>query len=92
MATTQVQAYSTYEADFCGHYQQQRAEHGDSYGQYRPAYRYGYDLGVHTYYGAGTWVQIELEARALWEARNPGTWKQFKGSIEYAWARASSKG
>jgi hypothetical protein len=89
MATRNAQGYTLYEPDFYGHYQQHRAEHGGAYDQYRPAYRYGYDLGVHTRYGAGTWMQIELEARALWEAHNPGTWEQFKGPIHYAWATAS---
>jgi hypothetical protein len=88
---TKAQSYGGYEPDFFGHYQQHRAEHGGAYDQYRPAYRYGYDLGIHTHYGTGTWVHIEPEARALWEARNPGTWEQFKGSIQYAWASASGK-
>jgi hypothetical protein len=88
---TDAQGYVMYEQDFCCHYQEHRAEHGGLYDQYRPAYRYGYDLGVHTHYGGGTWVQIEPEARTLWEARNPGTWEQFRRSIQYAWAMVSGK-
>jgi hypothetical protein len=88
---THAQGYARYEADFRNHYQQHDTVHGSPYDQYRPAYRYGYDLGVHTHYGSATWKQIELEARTLWEARNPGTWELFKGSIQYAWATASGK-
>jgi hypothetical protein len=88
---THAQGYARYEVDFCRHYQQHTIVHGSLYNQYRPAYRYGYDLGVHTYYGGATWEQIEREACTLWEARNPGTWEQFKGSIQYAWATASGK-
>jgi hypothetical protein len=87
---THAQGYTRYEADFRRHYQQ-HADHSSSYDQYRPAYRYGYDLGVHTYYGGATWQQIEPETRTLWDARNPGTWQQFKSSIQYAWATASDK-
>src|SRR5689334_18535092 len=86
-----AQGYSVYEPDFYRHYQEHRGEHGDSYFKYRPAYRYGYDLGVHAHYGVGTWGQIEPETCALWETRNPGTWEQFKGSIHYAWATASGR-
>ncbi len=89
MATLNVQSYAVYELDFYEHYQEHRGEHCSSYMQHRPAYRYGFDLGVHARYGAGTWGQIEREACALWEARNPGTWEQFRRSIQYAWAIAS---
>jgi hypothetical protein len=91
MTTTVAQGYIFYEPDFYHHYQEHRGEHVDSYDKYRPAYRYGYDLGAHQRYGAGTWEQIALEACARWEARNPGTWEQFKGSIHYAWATASGR-
>ena len=90
-AITNAQGYSMHEPDFCSHYQQHDAIYGGSYDQYRPAYRYGYDLGIHTFYGAGTWLEIKLEARTLWEARNPGTWEQFKEPIQYAWTMASGK-
>jgi hypothetical protein len=89
--TNKAQVYGHYEVDFCCHYQEHHDAYGGSYDQYRPAYRYGYDLGVHTHYGAGAWVQIEPEAHTLWEARNPGTWEQFKEPIQYAWATASGK-
>ena len=88
---TNVQSYAIHEQDFRSHYQEHHAEFGGLYAQYRPAYRYGYDLGVHPCYGSGTWVQIEAEVRTLWEARNPGTWHQFKGCIRYAWAMASGE-
>lgn len=91
MTTISAQGYVLYEPDFYRHYQEHRCEHGGSYEQYRPAYRYGYDLGVHARYGAGTWGQIDLEARTLWEARNPGTWERFKDSIQYAWGWASGR-
>jgi hypothetical protein len=89
VAMTGAQGYALSEADFHRHYRQHCAEHDGSYVQYRPAYRYGYDLAVHTRYGSGTWVQIELEVRTLWEARNPGTWEQFTSAIQYAWATVS---
>ena len=89
-AITSAQCYGIYDADFQQHYQQHCAKHGRWYDQYRPAYRFGYDLGIHPYYGAGTWLQIEAEARTLWEARNPGSWEQFKGAIQYAWATAQA--
>jgi hypothetical protein len=89
--TAHTQGYRACEPEFLCHYRQYQDEHCSSYDQYRPAYRYGYDLGVHTHYGCGSWEQIEQEAGRLWETRNPGTWEQFKSSIQYAWVRASGK-
>jgi hypothetical protein len=91
VAMTGAQGCALSEADFQRHYRQHCVEHNGAYVQYRPAYRYGYDLGVHTRYGSGTWVQIELEVRTLWESRNPGTWERFKAAIQYTWLTVSGK-
>ncbi|HEX2981458.1 MAG TPA: hypothetical protein VHO48_14420, partial [Anaerolineaceae bacterium] len=55
------------------------------YDQFRPAYRYGYDLASDPRYADRTWEDIEPEARRYWDEREPGAWERFKDSIREAW-------
>ena len=58
---------------------------GQSFDQFSPAYRYGYNLGTDARYTGKDWLTIEDRARKEWEARNPGTWEQIKEIVRYAW-------
>jgi hypothetical protein len=80
--------FESYDADFRTHYQDNFATSGYSYDQYNQVYRYGYSLGADQRYRNSEWDVIEREANRAWEERNPGTWDQFKGAIQYAWAKA----
>jgi hypothetical protein len=56
-----------------------------TYDQFRPAYRYGYDLATDETFRGRDWVDIEMDARRRWDERNPGTWDRFKDSVRHAW-------
>jgi hypothetical protein len=55
------------------------------YDQYRPAYRYGYDLASDPRYRNRTWEDVEPEAQRYWDERQPGAWDRFKDAIQHAW-------
>ncbi|MBC8075255.1 MAG: hypothetical protein H7Y32_04195 [Chloroflexales bacterium] len=86
--TGSVDDFDGYDADFRSHYQENYATSGYAYDQYNQVYRYGYSLGADQRYRNSEWDVIEREANRAWEERNPGTWEQFKGAIQYAWAKA----
>lgn len=80
--------FEALESDFRTHYTTNYAQSGGNYDQYRTVYRYGYDLGTDERTNTGDWPTVEADARSIWEQRNPGTWDQFKASIQYAWDKA----
>jgi uncharacterized protein (TIGR02271 family) len=53
-----------------------------------PAYRYGESLRSDSRYSGRDWSTIEPDARAAWEAEQPGTWSKFKAAVRHAWERA----
>jgi hypothetical protein len=83
-----AKSYDALEADFCEHHQMNAAGRRGSYEDYRPVYRYGYDLGSDTRYRGADWSNVEQDARPRWEERNPSTWDEFKDTIRYAWEKA----
>jgi hypothetical protein len=56
-----------------------------SYDQYRPYYRYGYDLASDPRYADRTWQDIEPEAKRYWNEREPGAWDRVKDAVRHAW-------
>jgi uncharacterized protein (TIGR02271 family) len=64
---------------------------GYTFDQYQPVFSYGQALGTSDRYRGKDWSAIEPDARREWEARNPGTWEEFKDSVRYAWDRATGK-
>jgi hypothetical protein len=61
------------------------------YEDYEPAYRYGYDLGMHERYRGRDWAALEADARRDWEAHHPGTWERFKAAIRYGWDKVRAR-
>jgi hypothetical protein len=80
-----ARGFGALEGDFRGHHQMNAARRSGPYEIYRVIYRYGYDLGADPRYRTAEWSTVEQAARPRWEARNPGTWEQFKETIQYAW-------
>jgi len=76
--------FEAMESDFRQNFQS--AGYGDRYRieQFRPAYRYGYDLAVSRNLMSSDWNAIEPDARRRWEELNPGTWDRFKAAVRYA--------
>ena len=67
------------------HFQKHHAVANCSYNDYRPIYRYGYDLGTDDRYQHADWTAVEQVAQVPWEVRNPGTWAEFHDTIQFAW-------
>lgn len=78
---------SAVERSFRCFYQKNYGQSGRSYDEYAPGFRYGDELGGDTRW-QGKWSTVEANARRDWEAKNPGSWEQFKDSIRYAWEQA----
>src|SRR5690349_9601238 len=79
------EGYATFELIFRGHHNANIVGRRGPYEHYRLVYRYGYDLGVDERFRSIAWAEVEQAARPRWEARNPGTWEEFKETIRYAW-------
>jgi len=79
---------SAYEADFRRNYESNYADSGLSYDEYRPAYRYGYDLAKDPRYSNKNWDSIEPQAKRNWEEGGKGSWNKYEQAIKYAWQRA----
>jgi len=82
--------YAALVADFRSHHETSAGRRGGPYEHYRLVYRYGYDLGADLRYRDADWPTVEQAACPRWEERNPGTWEEFKETIQYAWDKARS--
>jgi hypothetical protein len=83
--TSSYNDFSYYDNNFRQHFDTSSLATDYTYDQFRPAYRYGYDLATdQTYYGRD-WNDIEMDAQRRLEERNPGTWERFKDSVRHAW-------
>lgn len=72
--------------DYQDHYREQYGVTGRDFGYYRPAYRYGYDLGHETRYRGRDWNAIEGDIRRDWEMRHPDTiWEDIKDAVRRGW-------
>jgi hypothetical protein len=80
--------FDTYEVVFRAHFEEHHAAANGAYTDYRPVYRYGYELGTDGRYRHADWVSVEQVARPPWEVRNPDTWAQFQDTIRFAWETA----
>ena len=80
--------YAALVAGFRSHHEASAARRSGPYEHYRLVYRYGYDLGTDPRFRSANWPTVEQAARPRWEERNPGTWEEFKETIQYAWEKA----
>jgi hypothetical protein len=77
--------YERYEIIFRSHHLTNTEGFRGPYEYYRLVYRYGYELGTDTRYVHAKWLSVEQAARPRWEERNPGTWDEYKATIQFAW-------
>jgi uncharacterized protein (TIGR02271 family) len=89
--TATTRGFDTYTAEFRRYHTTTFAGSGMNYEDYEPAYRYGYDLGMHERYRGRDWVALEADARRDWETHHPGTWERFKAAIRYGWDRVRAR-
>ena len=85
--TTTTGGFTSYNQDFRTHFKSLNAT-GSTYEQFAPVYQYGYNLADDQAYKGRDWSAIQGDVQKQWEAKNPGTWAQFKDSIHYAWDKA----
>jgi hypothetical protein len=84
-STTSYNDFSYYDTDFRHHFETSAFSNDYTYDQFRPAYRYGYELATDQRYRDRDWTEIEIDAQNRWDERNPGTWERFKDSVRHAW-------
>lgn len=64
---------------------------GGTYQEYDPAYRYGESLKDNPVYRDKEWNDVEPEARASWESRQPqSSWDKFKDAVKHGWDRLTN--
>lgn len=66
---------------------------GQFYGQFRPAYRYGFESASHSL--GRTWEEAEPDLEAGWgryehRGENPSTWEEIKDAVKDAWDRVTN--
>lgn len=86
-ATAEIGArsFDSFESDFQSHFNDQISVGGGRYEQFRPAYRYGYDMAISRNLSGRDWDGIEMDAKRRWEELNPGTWDRYEPAIHYSW-------
>lgn len=77
--------FEEFETDFQTHFNDNYRGTSYNYNQYRPAYRYGYNLAASPRYTNSDWRDVEPEARMQWERNNRGTWDQVKDAVRHGW-------
>jgi len=85
------ESFETYSPHFEKHHKTHYAKSGSSFAEYTPAYRFGHTLASDARYRTGDWKTVEPEARKHWEAKNQGTWEEFKDAVHHAWDKARGK-
>ena len=76
-----------YEPDFRQNYESNFANTGYGYDQYRPAYRYGFELAKDPRYDGMDWNTLEMQAHRNWNEGTMGPWNRYKDAVRYGWER-----
>ncbi|MGI8959794.1 MAG: YsnF/AvaK domain-containing protein [Bryobacteraceae bacterium] len=78
--------------DFRSHFSSQYGPSGDTYENYAPAYRYGYDMASDRRYQGKDFRQVESSLRSDYEQRYPNsTWEKIKDSVRYGWDKVTGR-
>lgn len=76
-----------YEPDFRQNYESNFANTGYGYDQYRPAYRYGFELAKDPRYDGMDWNTLEMQAHRNWNEGTMGPWNRYRDAVRYGWER-----
>ncbi len=76
--------FRSYDSDFRDHFKNASADDG-TYEQAEPAYRYGYTSANDSRYEGREFSEVEDDLRRDWEARNEGSWDNYRDSIRYSY-------
>ena len=85
------ETYESFQPHAAAHHQANYASKGSTLEEFTPAYRYGHTLATDSRYSTGEWSAVEPEARKHWEAKNEGTWEEFKDAVHHAWDKVRGK-
>ena len=85
MGTDYGDDFTGYHDTFYLHYETSLANTGYPYDYYEPAYRFGHTMAGESRYSDRAWNEVEPEFRREWERDRPGTWEEFKSSVQHAW-------
>lgn len=86
-SSSDVTDIGRYEPDFRQDYQNNFSNSGYGYDQYRPAYRYGFEMASDPRYGNADWSDIERQAHRNWDEGTMGPWDRYKDAVRYGWER-----
>ncbi len=79
---------SDYDTEFRSHFSSNNP--GGNFDRHAPAYAYGKQLANDPAYSGGDWNSNETSYRSRWEEKNPGTWDEFKSSVQHAFEKAKN--
>ncbi len=65
------------------HWRQVYAEMGKPFSEHKLAYIFGFSLANNDYDDPMPWKDLEASVRTQWECYQPGTWDEFKASIQF---------
>jgi hypothetical protein len=82
---TDYDDFRAYESGYRDHFARSLGAGSQTFEEYEPAYRYGYDLANDLRYRDWAWEDLEAEARHDWDQRHPGTWERFRSAVQHAW-------
>lgn len=77
--------YYYYEPIFRDHFSASVYDGEYTFDQFRPAYRYGYQLAMDKRYRDRKWDEVEPEVRQYWDEHELGTWEHFKDAVRCSW-------
>jgi len=78
--------------DFRSHFTNYYGTTGDTYENYAPAYRYGYDMASDPRYQGRGFNEVESDLRTDYARRYPNsTWERIKGSVRYGWDKVTGR-
>ncbi|MFW5966698.1 MAG: YsnF/AvaK domain-containing protein [Persicimonas sp.] len=84
--------YSRNESDFREHHTSTFGDSGGAYGEYEPAYRFGYGLGSHERYGSQDYNSLEPDVRRTYESEyGEGSYDDHRDAIEYGFKSARER-
>ena len=90
-ATTARRSFADLDDEFRRDFQTNYASSGETYDQYQPAYRSGYETRCDSRYANRDWNAVEPEIRQRWESEHPDSaWDRFKAAVRRGWDRATS--
>jgi stress response protein YsnF len=83
---------SSFDDDFRSHFTSHYGTAGDTYENYAPGYRYGYEMASDPRYQGKEFSQVESNLRSDYAQRYPNsTWEKIKDSVRYGWDKVTGR-